>query len=222
MAGLIFVALFVASGVIFGDPPGSGATDETILSYYRDDGNQLKLEIALLLATAAALFFIWFVGWLSAALRQAEGEPAWLSRVALISGGAFAAVMVVGAATYQFASDSVDDNPDRFQLDANLARLLNNAAYTLTSETAFPVAAPLALATSFVSLRTAFLPRWLGWLGVAASVGCVLGFVGGGGVFLIWIALLSVYLLFKVDTRFAIRSPGSADEVVSPSGGGGI
>jgi hypothetical protein len=163
--------------------------------------------------------FIWFVAWLSAGLRQAEGEPAWLSRVTLISGGAFAAVMVVCAAAYQFASDSVDDNPDRFELDANLARLLNNAAYTLTSEAAFPLAAPLALATSLVSLRTTFLPRWLGWLGLAAAVGCVLGFVGGGGVFLLWIASLSVYLLLKTDTRFPIRSRGSAEEVVSSRGG---
>jgi hypothetical protein len=48
------VALYVASAVIFDNEPGPGASDTTILAYYTDDGNQLKLELAFLFASIAA------------------------------------------------------------------------------------------------------------------------------------------------------------------------
>jgi hypothetical protein len=208
ISGIVFVALYVVSGAIFSNEPGPGAGDATTLAYYADDGNQLKLEVAFLLASIAAPFFLWFTASLSARLRQAEGESGWLSRVVLVSGGAFAAVMLVGAAAYQFASDAVDDNPDRFQLDPNVARLLNNAAYTLSSEAAFPLAAPIVLAASLVFLRTALLPRWLGWVGLGVTLGCMLGFIGGGTLFLVWILVVAGYLM----RREPVRAPSARVE----------
>jgi len=205
ISGIIFVALYVAAGVIFSNEPNPGASDATTLAYYTDDGNQLKLEVAFLLASVAAPFFLWFTASLSVRLRQAEGESGWLSRVVLVSGGAFAAVMLIGAATYQFASDALDDNPDRFQLDPDVARLLNNAAYTLSSEAAFPLAAPLVLAASLVFLRTALLPRLLGRIGLGVTVACMLGFIGGGTLFLAWILVVAGYLMRRDSGHSSVR-----------------
>ena len=108
LSGIVFVVLFVVAGVLFDGNPDPGATDASIVAYYGDDGNQLKLELAFLLATIAGVFFVWFAGTLAGRMRAAEGEPGWLSQVASISAGAFVAVMVVASAVYQFVADAVD------------------------------------------------------------------------------------------------------------------
>ena len=77
LSGILFVALFISASAIFDDEPAPDASDGTILSYYADDGNQLKLELAFLLATFAAILFIWFVASLAGRLRTAEGDRAW-------------------------------------------------------------------------------------------------------------------------------------------------
>jgi len=86
LSGIAFVVLFVIAGVFFDAAPDPGASDGAILTYYSDDGNQLKLEVAFLLATFAGVFFIWFAATLSARLHAADAEGGWLSRIPLISG----------------------------------------------------------------------------------------------------------------------------------------
>jgi hypothetical protein len=194
LSGIAFVALYLPAAVIFDREPGPGASDRRIHDFYADDGNQLMLELAFLLTTIAALFFVWFVGTLGARLGRAEGGTGLLSRIALVSGGAFVVLVLVGAALYQFASDAVDDNPNVFDLDPNTARLLTNAAYTINPEAALPVAAPLVLASSLVFLRTAMLPRWIGWAGVAVAIACLPGFLGLTAAFLAWVVVVAGYL----------------------------
>ena len=182
--------------MFFDDQPGPGASDGAILAYYGDDGNQLKLELAFLLATFAGAFFIWFASTLSARLRAAESEDGWLSRIPLISGAAFVALTVSAAAVNQFVADAMDDNPDQFEVDPDTARLLTNGAYSLSPEAAFPLAAPLVLAASLVFLRTRLTPRWFGWAGFVVALGCLLGFLGvTTGVFLLWVVVVAVLLM---------------------------
>jgi hypothetical protein len=213
LSGIAFVVLYVTAGVLFDDEPGPGASDHAILAYYRDDGNQLKLEVAFLLATFAGVFFIWFAGTLSARLRAAEAEGGWLSRIPLISGAAFAVLTVSAAALYQFVADAVDDNPDRFEVDPDTARLLTNGAYTLSPEAAFPLAAPLVLAASLVFLRTRLTPRWFGRAGFVVALGCLLGFLGAtSGLFLLWVVVVAVLLM-----RSAPSSAGAPTPARTPS-----
>ena len=195
LSGVIFAVLFVLAAVLFDDEPGPEASDSTILAYYADDGNQLKLEAAFLLATIAGVFFIWFAGTLSERLRASQSESGWLGRIVLVSGGAFAAVMVVASAVYQFVSDALDDNPDRFQVDPQIARLLTNGAYSLNPEGALPLVAPLVLAASLGFLSGRLLPRWIGWAGFVVALGCLIGFLGvTTGLFLLWVIVVAIYL----------------------------
>jgi hypothetical protein len=77
--------------------------------------NQLKLEVAFLLATFAGVFFIWFAATLSARLRAAEAEVDWLSAHPAYLGRGFVALNVTAAAVYQFVSDAIDDKPRSVQ-----------------------------------------------------------------------------------------------------------
>ena len=195
ISGIVFVVLYVIAGVIFMDAPAPSASNDAILSYYADGGNQRKFAIAFLLTTVAAPFFLWFLGSLVARLRQAESEPGWLSRTALVPGGTFVAVAFVGTALPQFVPDAANNDPDQFSLDPDIAPLLTNAAYTLNPELAVPLAAPLVLAASLVFLRTGLLPRWVGWAGLVVTLVSFAGFLFGPTFLFAWILLVAVYLL---------------------------
>jgi hypothetical protein len=110
--------------------------------------------------------------------------------------------MVVASAVSQFVSDALDDNPDVFEVDPQIARLLSNGAYSLNPEGALPLAAPLVLAASLGFLRRWLLPRWLGWAGLVVALGCVLGFLGvTTGLFLLWVIVVAVYLTRRTARR---------------------
>jgi hypothetical protein len=162
-------------------------------------------------STLAAVFFAGFVGALFGGLRQAENEPRWLSGIALVSGGAFTVFMLVGLAVGTMVATSADAT-SKFQVDPNTARLLNDAVYPLTFETALPLAAPLVLAASLIFLRSGLLPRWLGRAGLVVALGCIVGFLGVPmGLFLAWVAVVASYLIRRPPAGAATyASPGSS------------
>jgi hypothetical protein len=201
LTGVAFVVVAVAAGVMFMDAPPPGASDDEILRYYADSGNQNKLAIAFVLTTIAAPLLLWFVGTLAACIRNVEVASGWLSRIALVSGGAFVAVAFVGTALGQFVPDAVNNDPDAFTLDPDTARLLTNASYTLMPELAVPLSAPLVLATSLAALAHSLLPRWLGWAGCAVALVSFVGFIVGPTFLYLWVLFVSVFL-------FRSRSPG--------------
>ena len=196
------MVLFVVAAVIFDGEPDPSASDATIASYYRDDGNQLRLESAFLLATFAGAFFLWFTGVLTARLRVVATDNSWLSHIPVVSAAAFVALNVSSAALYQFVADAADDNPQQFGIDADTARLLTNGAYSLSPEAAFPLAAPLVLAASILFGRSGLSTgRWLSRSGYLVAFGCLLGFLGVTTVlFLVWVAVVSVVLLRRPYT----------------------
>ena len=201
LSGLAFVVLFVGAAVIFGGEPDPSASDATIVAYCRDDGNQLRLESAFLLATFAGAFFLWFTGVLTARLRAAAREQGWLAHIPVVSAAAFVAVNVSSAALYQFVADAADDNPQQFEIDADTARLLTNGAYSLSPEAAFPLVAPLVLAASVLFGRSGVTGRWFSRSGYLVALGCLVGFLGVTTVlFLAWVGIVSVVLLRRPYT----------------------
>jgi hypothetical protein len=187
--------LFVVGSVLYDQTPSIGESDEAIVAYYTSSDNQLTLQIAYLVLTLAAVLFLWYVGVLSARLRDAEGKSGWLSRIVLVSGAASVTVMIVGFLVGGMVAD-IGDDTDAFRVDPNTTRLLTDASYTFVFETALPLAAPMVLAASLVFLRTGLLPRWLGWAGIAVAALCLFGFLGVPmGLFLIWIVVVAVYLI---------------------------
>lgn len=156
--------LVVASGLIFMDVPSPDASDAEILRYYADWTNQTKLATGFLLTTVAALLFLRFRITLAARIRQAEGEPGWLSRIALVSGGAFVTAAFVGSALSQFVRDAVHD-PDRFTLDPDVARACSPTPRTRSIPSWRCRCPPHSCSprrSSLVALRAGLLPRWVG------------------------------------------------------------
>lgn len=158
VAGIAFVALFLLSTAVLANGiPGADDSDETIVSYYADSGNQFQAEVAYFSLTLGAVLFLWFAGTLSASVRRLERDYGWLSRITVASGTAFAAVLIVGSALAAMVPD-VSNDSENFGIDPDTVRLLTDASYTLVFETALPLAAPLVFAVSLPSCRRARSP----------------------------------------------------------------
>jgi hypothetical protein len=195
VSGFVFVALFVVGIILNSDVPGAGSSDAKIRSYFSDDGNQLKLEVAYYVVTVGVAFFIWFVGLVAGRVREAEGQGAWLARIVVASGTASALVMLAGFAANSMVAATAD-HTTRFRIDPDTARVITDFAYPLTFETGLPLAAPFVLATALALRQGDVIPRWLGWAGIAVAFTCIVGFLGVPmALFFAWVVILGVLLL---------------------------
>lgn len=163
LTGVASVLLVTAGIVVLEGPadrPEESAPASLILSYFRDQ-DTVMLGSALFML--GALFFLWFVGELRAALAEAEGGARRISAIAFGAGmatGTFLllqhAASFLGALYHQ-------------QLTAGMARTLFLFGDVFLYPAAM-AAALLLVATAAVALRTHVLPTWLGWLSVPLAL----------------------------------------------------
>lgn len=165
--GILFVVLFVASLFAPGEgPPSLGDSNGEILAFFGE--NHRALLISVILGGLALVAFLWFLGSVGAALRNA-GE-ARLAAVAFGGGivtSALAGLSLVIQATLTF----------RLSVDApQIAKALYEMRFLTETIIGFPVAV-LVGAVSLAAWRSRVLPQWFGLAGflVAAIV-----LVGGG------------------------------------------
>ena len=192
-SGIAYVALFLIALFVSGDDPGD--SDEEILSYYADSGNRVTDIVGFFLIAVAVLFFLWFVSTLRNRLRSVEPEPKSLSALAFGAGVASAALLMAAAAFFVAISVAVEDT-DEFRLDPNLARLVGDVGYLLFVGSTM-VASVLVTATSVLALRTAVLPKWLGWVGFVAALALLVA-VFFFPIFVLWAWVLVVSVLLIV------------------------
>jgi hypothetical protein len=163
-AGIAFVALqLVAQGLIQvgGLEPAFDAPAEEIVAFFEARSPAL-FAVGAYLSLLALAAFLWFLGALWAALRRAEGDPAWLSLVAFGSGLAFVAALWDGWHLAMFRIEEA--------LDPQIARLAFDIGNLGFAGSWVPLAS-LLLAAGAVSVRTGALTRWLGWVAVATGIG---------------------------------------------------
>jgi hypothetical protein len=121
VAGLVFVVLLVPAFII-GTAPEAETSDETILDYYTDSGNQAKQVVAAVILAVAVISFLVFVSGLRQLLVDARVSGA-LRDLTLAGGLAFAIMALTGIsigtavpATFVFS--------DTFELDPDTARVV--------------------------------------------------------------------------------------------------
>jgi hypothetical protein len=107
-AGIMFVALILASIFVVPSPPHINASFLNIANYYLS--NRGGLITSALLGVFGSLFFLWFVAHLRHVLQRAEGGSEALSPIVFISGTAVAVLGVLSAipqATLAFGSHRI-------------------------------------------------------------------------------------------------------------------
>jgi hypothetical protein len=205
VAGIVFVVLWIITFVITGNSPDSSDSDAKIVSYYAESGHRARDIAGLFLVLAASLFFLWFLASLRARLVQAEGGGAGLAAAAFGAGLVWA--VLTFAAVVSFAAPSfARSDTDKFQLDPNTFRLLNDLGYVLWFG-GTTIAAVTVVATAIVSARTGLLPKWLTWVSFAVAATLLVAFLFFPIlIFLGWVLVVSIVLMWK----------GAAEPVSAP------
>ncbi|HEV8682045.1 MAG TPA: hypothetical protein VGS09_04605 [Actinomycetota bacterium] len=183
-------AVIAASG--FAAQPGASTQD---ISRILDEGSAGVAVAGIYIDTLGSLFFILFIARLWAALRQAEGQPAWLSVAAFGSG----ILMVVAGLGDKIAYYGIVLAADSDLSAEAVAPLYYIVAGSFLLFQTF--GGLFLLTTGAAVLRTGALVRWLGWAGVVVGGAAIaLGAVPGPGMlvfpfFVLTVAALSVALL---------------------------
>jgi hypothetical protein len=155
-SGIAFVATALVAFFIAGAPE-AGATNEEVVSHFRENENAYKWQA--LLFGLAAVFFVWFFGVLAARIRRAENDPAGrLPAIVVLASATTAALYVVGVAAWtSLAKTAQEEGATRALFD------LGDQSFALSNFTA----ATLVLAVALAVFRTALLVEWAAWAGAA-------------------------------------------------------
>jgi hypothetical protein len=143
---------------------------------------------ALSLVPFAGIAFLWFIGVIRD--RMGTREDRFFATVFLGSGLLFIALLFVDVAITAGLLGAPSVNSDVWQFGHSVMALLTSYALKM--------AAVFMISTATITLRTAFMPRWLGWLGYAIAVVLLLGAGFVPWVELLfpsWTLLISVHLL---------------------------
>jgi hypothetical protein len=198
-SGIAYVVLSVVGTLLalaLDDEFSNTDSDEEIVAFFADSGNRAVELASGALYALGVLFFLWVRERASRSAAggrvRAEG-PFFLAFGAGVASGA----LLMAAISVFSAIPAAVGETDRFVLDPNLARLVENAAFLLFVGSSM-VASVLVAATSVLALRTAVLPRWLGWVGlVLALVLLVAVFFFPIFALWAWAVLVSVYLIVR-------------------------
>jgi hypothetical protein len=201
LTGVAFVALFIVSFILGGDPPGTDDPAEEIATYWQDNEAELIWSSALVIW--GSVLAVWFGASVRTALRRVEGEPGRLSALAF-AGWVIFAIGSCAFAGFGFAAADVADE------DAVSAEVVQTLS--ILAEDFFPIAV-LGIAVAMIATAVAILrfggplPRWLGYLALLIGVAAVtpLGFFSFIAIG-IW-ALIASVLLYQQGARGDVAAP---------------
>ena len=207
LTGVGFPILIIVSFFVSGTTPDIDDPTPEIVSFWQD--NSGRQSASAYLAGIAALCLLWFGGSLRRAILRGEGGD---GRLAAISfGGTITAaigLLLLAGVTFTLA-DAADNVPPEGV----------HALMALSYDLFLPLAGGavvLLAAAGLAFIRTAVLPRWLGWaaLVIALAILTPAGFVGLLA-WLLWLAVVAI-LLYVRGTRES--STTAAAPAAAPGG----
>jgi hypothetical protein len=169
LAGLAFAFLFLLGTAILNIP--NGASDQKLVAWWSDSGNQLTSIVSMYSFVLAGLCFLVFLVQLRSHLLAAEGGTGALSTLVVASGAVFVAMLFVAAASrgvIGFALKSPGTNESLPGPDT--LRYLPETGYAALGAAGLLAAAVAMATTSWLIVRTAVFGRWLAWVGAAAAL----------------------------------------------------
>jgi hypothetical protein len=169
-----------------GEPPLVATATEALQYFVNLEATWAQLVSAA--STLGMISCLWFFVAFGFLLGRAEGNPAWRSTIATLSGALLGTYGLVNA-SWQAASQ----HGGRITAEvADFAYALGNVGFA----NAWIALASFALCSGWVILSTGMFERWMGWWVVAAGVGLVVArfvwAIWGVGYALLWIWILVV------------------------------
>ena len=201
LSGVPAVALIFASQIAAGSSPKADAPIDELVSFYGKHGSGQTVSGVLL--SLGVLFFLIFSATVASVLRDAPGESAGSSALCLGGG----VLLSVGLAIFAGLTFAIGDAGD--QLDPSALQTL----HVLSQELFYPVTVGISaflLGAGTAVLKTAALPKWLGWLAVFLAVVAAIpshvlggaldhiGFFAFGGLG-VWTLIVGVLLAIRTE-----------------------
>lgn len=168
LGGVWFVVLAVVGSIIAGNPPSRTDSPAEIAAHYLDKSTEI--QVSAFLTALGVIGFVWWFGTLWRAMTRAEDGAPRLAVIALI-GLLLSGIGAMGG----FAIDAGT---------AASAELVGDGAsiFYQISSVSFGFSAMgdvvMAVAVGGLVLRTAFLPRWVGYLSGLVAVLSLLAMIG--------------------------------------------
>jgi hypothetical protein len=193
LTGVVAVILWVIGVAILegADAPDTDSPPAEALSYFQGDENAILAGTFVFML--GALFFLWFVGSLRAALYWAEGRQGRLSATAFAGGiatGISALLLPAGSAIGAL-------NNDDLSAEAAQVLLMQSDMFFYAAELA---AAVLLIATALIALRTQVLPVWLAWITLLIALVLLIPPIGWAALIFgvtLWTILVALLLYVK-------------------------
>lgn len=200
--GGVYAVLFVIAYFLLGEP-GAGTAGAAVVKYYHDhETTEMVGVFAVAFAVVALTFFL-------ASLRRTlsgTDEGRFLVNVITVGGAVYAAgLMMMTALTVALVDAAKNSMPAT-------AQTLN----VLSSDMWLPVVVGLALlglGTGVTALRSAALPKWLGWVSVAFGVLALAG-PAGAIAFLVapaWALLTGIVIMRSPRAAVTLADPAAQD-----------
>jgi len=169
LGGIVYVVLFVIGVIVmFDGEPNGDASPAKVIAYYSDSGHRNKIMIGWLIAGLGIFAFLWFLSSLRRAVRRWEGEDGFLTALTTI-GGAIYATLAFAAIALNVGIRTMSDDTYHHTVFPGLIHAADDASYVMHA-TGGAGASAMIIAASLAALRAAVVPKWAGWLGVAAGI----------------------------------------------------
>jgi hypothetical protein len=165
-AGIQFVGFYIIAYVIYGYPPGVGASPDALVAFY--GGNQARILIATVFLGLNVLNLMWFAAALKTTLADV-GQDGWGS-AATASSAAFGGLYLLLISMDAALAYSISGSGNQMFLSG-----LNDVAWALFVLTSFP-RAMLIMSAAFGFWRARLISNALFVVGVTLVV---LGVLGG-------------------------------------------
>jgi hypothetical protein len=214
-SGAVYVGLLIVGGSMMtsGTTDTTRPTGEQVLSNLRRTAESGSAKAGLALALLGFAAFAVFLGYPYGVLRRAEVQQSWLPTAAVFAGMS-ALVIKWGSGSFIGAAVLRKD-----EISPDLARTLNDLDSAAFWTSWLPYAVFVGL-TAVVILRTRFVPRAFGWVGIvlavagvatSASVDLQISDLGAAPY------LLSIFWVLALSGVLAIRRPRFAVDALPPA-----
>ncbi len=191
VAGIIFSVLLLISLILIRI---SIPEESPSLS---DEGWLSNVRLALNLLPFAGIAFLWFIG----VIRDRLGayEDRFFATVFLGSGLVFLALLFTTGAVAGGLISVFGQAPSQV-VASGIYRYGRTITYELMNIYTMKMAGVFMISTCVLSLRTAIVPRWMAFLGLALALFLILSMqytAWGAVLFPLWVLLVSVYILVE-------------------------
>jgi hypothetical protein len=208
LAGVAYVVLFVIGVIlVFGNSPDSGSAPAKIVGYYSKGSNRTDINVGWLLGGLGIFCFLWFLASLRTTIRRLEGDDGFLATLTTIGGGIYA-TLALAALSVDTGIRTMSDDTYHHQVYPGVIHAADDASWVLHAAGGAGAAA-MVVAASLAGLRAAAVPRWAGWLGVAAGI-LSLALI----VFFPWFVLAAWILVVSIG-MFVRSRPSTAAQPVA-------